>query len=400
MPSKRKMWSFSAPWFLLGGIGVVSLLGQFARAATPLGLVSYYEFGIILFTLFIARRIRFWQWFLQQRFIWWATAFLGWSLSITLLQNFFAGTLWTDMSGYAYLAKMVLYLLFGATFWFWQRETVVSKKEKRMIFRGTVSWFVIWAVLGLSQYILLPDTRILSELGWDDHLSRAFATLFDPTFYGVLMALAAIWVLSWKHKATVFTSFLTALFLLALAVSYSRLAYLVYILGVLSIWATSRSRRVLLAVPLLLMALVLLPKDGGGAGQNLLRTQSITQRVEHATFQTSEWSWSEQLLGRGWSEKRFVAVRSQGIAAQYGDNESSGGTHASVADSAYLHILLTSGVVGLVFMSGTMFTLWQKVPATAKPVLLAFFFSGFGAPTLFYGWILLGVIFVIGVSAE
>src|SRR3989304_8999963 len=43
------------------------------------------------------------------------------------------------------------------------------------------------AVFGLAQYILIPDTRFLAVLNWDDHYYRLLSTLLDPNFTGIIL---------------------------------------------------------------------------------------------------------------------------------------------------------------------------------------------------------------------
>ncbi|MCD8484151.1 hypothetical protein LRY60_00850 [Candidatus Woesebacteria bacterium] len=383
------------PDFLLGAIGVLSLLGQFGRITTTLGQISLFEIGMAVFILFMAKRKTFWETLFSSKIWWGVSLWWLWTLALSLFYMWPLNVS-SDWQSLAYLLRIALFLTFAASVSVWK----TSRWRVHSITRLLSVWFTAWAALGIGQYLFLPDTRILATLGWDDHLSRAFATLFEPTFYGVLMSLASVWFFQLgvrvKRKQQLVYAILFAVALIAMSLSFSRLAYVGYVAGIGALALAQKQRRVLLAIPILVVALVLLPKDGGGAGQNLLRTQSITQRVEHTAYQTHDWQVTEMLLGRGWNLEAFAEKRNAAFQKQYGEHpELNKANNARMVDNQYLQIVLTSGGVGAGILLGTLFFLWKNSSRRQWPYWCVLAVAGMGAPVIFYPWIVLASIFIV-----
>lgn len=328
---------------LILGIGLSSLLGQFGRFETPLGKISWHEIGMTFFLLI--NGVRF-SWKRHLFFLW-----------IPLATLFAAGRLASTellLNGGVYWVRLMLYVLFAGTVW---REASQRPHRQRLLWWGTLFWLALQAVVGIAQYLLFPDSRILFFLGWDDHLSRAFGTLFDPAYFGLLMAIGAVAVLPQLVSKTTrwWALAVFSLCFLALSLSYSRSAYLAYIsmIGVMAV--LERQRRWLLFIPLLIVSLVLIPKDGGGVGQNLVRTSTLQMRQEVAEIHVRTTQPIEWILGRGWYYESTARVHQQtlGQPAQILPQ------HSQAVDNTWLHILLSTGVLGcvLLFMS---YWQWQQ----------------------------------------
>lgn len=386
---------------LLASIGLASLLGQLARLETPLGTLSFYEILMVLFILFTIWKKKARTVF-SYSILWLGGAFLVWSVGITL------SIAWPNFSpafsGIAYLVRFALYAVFAWSLVLWKTHT---NKPEDKLWWGTTLWLFLMALLGIGQYLLFPDTRILVELGWDDHLSRAFGTLFDPTFYGAITALGSIWFfyqgsVRSKKIPPLIWQIGYAISLLATTLSFSRAAYIAYVAGFLGLAGILRQRRILLAIPLLIMALFLVPKDGGGEGQKLLRTRSIEQRIDHAEYQTQNWSNREVVLGRGWIFSDAQERRTAGLAQEYQLQEipeTVQYNHAQLVDSTYLQIVLTSGLIGLLLFLLFLSNWWHILPPVGKATLASIAVYSLISPGFFYPWILLALI-GIGVSGE
>ncbi len=129
--------------------------------------------------------------------------------------------------------------------------------------------FFMIAFLGLLQYFFLPDLRLLANLGWDDHLNRLTFPYFDPNFTGIFLALGFFLFLPQS-------SWLAFLFLVPLAFTYSRSAWLSWFLVI----ATTSKALLRFVLVFLLFVLIFLPHRFG-EGNNLLRTYSISARFKH-----------------------------------------------------------------------------------------------------------------------
>ena len=58
-----------------------------------------------------------------------------------------------------------------------------------MLFAGLFGFGTTLSFFGLVQYVLYPELRNVSYLGWDPHYYRLFSTLFYPNFVGILIVI-------------------------------------------------------------------------------------------------------------------------------------------------------------------------------------------------------------------
>jgi len=157
--------------------------------------------------------------------------------------------------------------------------------------------------LGFMQYFLLPDTRALGLIGWDNHYYRLIGTQLDPGFTGMLLVLTLLLTFQLKFPKPIWQAVITALLTLAVALTYSRASYLAFGLGIvvyaaIAWWRDQEVRPKLLLVVLLAGLLVLLPRKGG-EGVNLGRTSTITARVSSNQGSLLQLQPSQWLTGRG-----------------------------------------------------------------------------------------------------
>jgi hypothetical protein len=393
-----KLGTPNVPEAILAGIFGLALLGQFARVATPLGMVNWHEPGLLLFIVTIMpgiwrqKRSLLQEIAKQKYLILLAAAFITWTAVTTVLN-----AQWLDSSlllrtGLSYLARLALYLIFSAAVW-----SAVRNKQVRPDWLGFLArwWLIMLAMAGIGQYLLFPDARLLKILGWDDHLNRAFGTLLDPGFFGLMMAAGAVWLLpQWlKSPRRWLWPVLWSTQLLGLVLSFSRASYIAYVAGILVLSWAQKSRRILLFIPLLIMALVLVPKDGGGEGQNLSRTNSVAARVQVAQYHTENLTWQEIIFGRGWYYESARQLHQAGVDRTAGgvvDTEAGGPLHAQAVDNSYLHVFLSTGAIGFTLFLGGLGLYLKKIGRSTKlAVLAAVLTHGFFSTALFYPWVLL-----------
>lgn len=161
--------------------------------------------------------------------------------------------------------------------------------------------------LAALQYLLLPDVRYLSALGWDDHYYRAVGTSLDPNFTGSF-AIMSLWLmLGYRHLFSRFFTFFTLLLSVGvLTATFSRASYLaLFVSGAYILWRLRNSLpKVVLTASLAVVAcgvlviFLLLPKPGG-EGVNLLRTTSIVARLDNSISPILNMSSVELIFGRG-----------------------------------------------------------------------------------------------------
>lgn len=374
-----KTWFPRLITLLLICIAAFSLLGQFGRSMTPFGYVSWYEVFIFIFVLCSLPVIKVSLPKKDQSVLFVLGLFFIWALSTTLFHKEVA------LIGTAYLARMFLYVCLCFSLKNILDAQIISYSFLKT---GISLWLSIFAALGIFQFLFLPDTRIFFYLGWDDHLSRAFGTLFDPGYFGLLMVAGVLFTLwdarvqkYWWHQVQL------AVYIMATALSYSRASYLGLCVGILAFSYFTKKKKMLLMIPLFIMSLVLLPMDGGGEGQNLVRTQTVAMRREVAEIHTRSFRGMDHIIGKGWYYEKALSLHAQELGEKQNvvKRQNSGGV-----DNAFLHVFFSTGYIGSVLFLGTLFMLLKKSQNTFwKSLLAAVSAHSFFSLGLFYPWIML-----------
>jgi O-antigen ligase len=248
------------------------------------------------------------------------------------------------------------------------------------------------AIAGLLQFILYPELRNLSYLGWDPHYYRLFSTFFDPNFTGLFLVLTILLGIYLTQQGTSKWFYIlefvnaTALFL-----TYSRSSWLAAFVCI-CIWIIAKkwwkAGVVLVACVVLLLGL----PTPGGATLRLLRTESIYSRV-------SNWQETLQLIsrspivGHGFNTLRYV----HGDQSIYTPDVPISRA-ASGVDSSILFLLATTGIVGLITFLWICIRFVRVVPSDNKyrnlrllalSTLAAIGFHSLFTNSAFYPWIMI-----------
>lgn len=388
MPS-RQTWG---RW-LLACIAITSLLGQWQRWETPWGKISAYE---ILMALFIAFSWSNWRWYWRQTWqrplVWLGLLWLIWLGIATGLNAWLGDNPLVWQVGLSYGARLGLY----AAFW-WSFAGYLQRypEQRKCVRQGLLFTLVGQLFLGLGQYLFVPDTRWLQYLGWDDHLNRALGTLLDPGYFGLLMVWGALlafdsYLGSKATRPRTGWAVLFAGFVLATALSFSRTSYVAYAIGFLVYAFLRRQRRISLAIPLLILALVVIPRDGGGEGQKLLRTNSIAARTEVLDYHAQAFQGRDWLIGQGWYYEGALQLHERALGKPVEDEQRSA-NHAQAVDNAFVHVLFSAGLPGLSIFAVWLGLVWHKIrylPVAAAGFITVLIHSLFSM-ALFYPWVLL-----------
>lgn len=220
---------------------------------------------------------------------------------------------------------------------------------------------LLFCFFSLSQYLILPDLRIFKNLGFDDHYYRLAGTLLDPNFAGAIFAILSIYFILKKRY------FLLVLGLVSLSLTFSRASYLSFLLTLPFMLFKITKKQLLVLVSILLALVIIAPKPFG-EGVNLLRTYSIVSRVESISNGFSIFL-QKPLFGHGFGL----------ISDQLG--------HKISIDNSYVYILAGSGVLGMLGLLGLFYGLLCTIPFVnflpMLPVLIHSLFNN----SFYYIWI-------------
>jgi O-antigen ligase len=253
-----------------------------------------------------------------------------------------------------------------------------SWKERERTMYGWIAVLLVSALLmavsGFIQLYVLPDLAVLAKYGWDPHVNRLVTAMLDPNYAGCYFSIAiglstSLFLhLKQHYILRLVLLLLTAILLLALLLTFSRSGYimLAVVLGCIAL-VKSRS---LLVVGLMVALLTVLyvPR---------VQTRLIGAIEIDASAQPRIVSWQNSLtiaqknlfLGVGFNTYRYAQDRYGIISLDTSGNAGAG------ADSSWLFILATTGLLGLlVFVAnyiGLIWSGWQVYRASEHEVIKA-----------------------------
>lgn len=316
----RRLTLNSVSFFLAFVLGLSSLLGVLVELRTPFGAVRPFDVAIAIWSVVALLRLR------KQNRSFGVKVFTVGLLFVWLFSvSYFSGVL--SVPAGLYLTRWAVYLWGAWTLSLWLPQQSVKTQQWVDLFA------FFWLLMGVGQYLFLPDARILFWLGWDDHLFRAFGVVMDPVFFGLTAS-----VLAWRFwRRLEFTpamsSILLPLSLVCVVLSYSRLAMLSVAIWIgLEAVSSKQWKSVGFLVPLFACLILFAPRDGGGEGQKLLRTSTLEARQATITQDVSQ--HSNLLTGNGWFFRQSESLN--GVPQ-----------NVQVADTFWLQTYLSGGVVAV-----------------------------------------------------
>lgn len=254
-------------------------------------------------------------------------------LLISLIIGFDNFTFFQNFVGFLYFLRIVFYLIYWVYLNYW------LKKEKKIptLYKALSTGAILFLISTLIQYFLYPDLRNLIYLGWDPHLYRTFGVFFDTS-----VAAAIYGIIFFLTDNLIIKSF----FLLFLALSFSRGAYVSFIISLSYVFLASKQIKKLLLYLLIFVVLVLIIPKPSGEGVNLLRSFSIYSRLRDYQEGFNIFL-KKPLFGYGYNRIRYL-------------KENSLSHSASAYSSSYLTIAVGSGLFGLISLFGFAGFIWKK----------------------------------------
>lgn len=280
-------------------------------------------------------------------FGWAAIGFLGLLLALPLISK---------LEWLIALSYLVRYMAYVVVTFFVAYDSVVYGSELQV--RGWLRFWIailtgaglLMAMSGFIQLYLLPDLTVLAKYGWDPHIDRLVTAMLDPNYAGcyfsVIIGVTVSLYLHLKQHYLVRGMLLvvSAIMLVALLLTFSRSGYLM-LAGVLGVIALVKSRW-LLAVGLVvaILAVLFVPR---------IQTRLIGAFEVDASAQPRIVSWQNSwhiasdnwLLGVGFNTYRYAQDRYGIVSLDTSGNAGAG------ADSSWLFIWATTGIVGLILFA-------------------------------------------------
>lgn len=267
-------------------------------------------------------------------------------------------------------------------------------------------------IIGLLQFIFLPDLEFLTTWGWDPHYFRTASTFLDPNFAGAYFTLTLIlltsclvtrsgYVLGSNTVTPRVYYLIFAIIYLSLLTTFSRGSYLAFLISFGTLSILKRSVKLMFITVLLFAVLIM----GFTAYQKIVAQPRGVDRAQSAEFRFSTWQqgWqlfsSHPLLGVGFNAYRFALGQNNLGGEQFLKSHG-----ASTNDSSLLYVAATTGIVGfasyLFFLSSLFKTSWKKI--LEKEIfgvvliagLLGLLSQSLFANTLFYPPLLLWLVFI------
>ncbi|HZZ98438.1 MAG TPA: O-antigen ligase family protein [Candidatus Saccharimonadia bacterium] len=278
--------------------------------------------------------------------------------------------------GIAYAVRFFLYAILIPFLALGLHKTYISLRDIRI---GLLIMSAGIGLIGLVQYLFLPDMRFLQILGYDNHYFRLISTLFDPPFTAEAI-LVGIFLLIGQSKKQLWQWVLLLVLFIALLLTYSRSAFVSLAIGIIVFCLQKKQAKILLILAALLIGIFLLPRPAS-EGARLERTQSIVSRVNVLMSGIKSLDAKTLLIGNGWYMTNASSTTPQGVSQ----------LHSSATDNSYLHVLQSVGLLGLAAFLWFLVEVVKKYRdnATILPILATILTGSLTNNLIFYPTIMI-----------
>lgn len=313
-------------------------LGQLQRIQLTTQVAIYFHDLLIggWLTLILVRRS--WR---NQLFAWWGQLnvsemiLMGWVIASLVVNQLWSGF---NLVPWLYLARLAADTSF-----------IVSLYQRHPFSLKNMHWLWLAAggmtlLLGFIQYFLLPDTRFLKILGWDDHYYRLIGSALDPGFMSMILIIIFF---SWQSMAVneYLKNLASGALIIGILLTYSRAGYLSLLVGLVAAlwWYYRHHLKACFLVgltALFFLGLPFLPQPGG-EGVDLTRTASINSRISNTSRSLTSPRLAPILIGRGLFTSADVTDTTSGIHVT---------DTAHFVDNFEVFIFEGSGIIGLILV--------------------------------------------------
>lgn len=239
----------------------------------------------------------------------------------------------------SYTLRLLFYIILG---WLIYQKAFPKLQDQipQIIYFSSLSL----SIIGLLQFIFLPDLKFLASWGWDPHYYRTASTFLDPNFLGSFLILSLLTIFNTKTISPKLKKYSLAVIFVALLTTFSRGSYLSFLVTFLILSLFNKSIKLGL-VTILLFAILLtgfsIYKKGVAEPRGVDKTKSAENRL--GTWQQGLNLFTRYpILGTGFNSYKF-ALEQENLA----DDHFLQSRGATFNDSSLLHVAATTGTVGL-----------------------------------------------------
>ncbi|MBI1864026.1 O-antigen ligase family protein [Candidatus Woesebacteria bacterium] len=284
--------------------------------------------------------------------------------------------------GIPYLIRFINYLIFYLAIFDLLK---VYPKMKNVLINCLILDGIIVSILGILQYILLPDLRYLYYFGWDDHYFRLVSTFLDPAFTGIILVLTDILLFSKLKNNKKIAIPLIFIVTTALLLTYSRSSFIALIVSSVFYILQKNKKVIALVFPILfLISLPFLPRPSS-EGVKLERTNSIVLKVENYK-DSLKLAKLSPIFGIGFDNV------CEGKVKILNKNDSFSSHSCQGLDNSFLFILVTTGLAGILSYLVLGHSLIKGLKKENLPIVVAaisaILIHSLFTNTLFYSWIM------------
>lgn len=268
------------------------------------------------------------------------------TLGLVLSWNWLSGTSLVVSLSYSiryFCYSFIFFVVYDAIIY------IKDEAQRQYELRRWLKWLIIASVLvafsGFIQLYVLPDLAILARYGWDPHVGRLTTAMLDPNYAGTYLSMATAVAVSLflyinNHRWRWFLAAAIAILMVAVLLTYSRSGYLTLAIS-LGIIALVKSRwLIVVGLVMAILAYASVPRIQTRIQGALEIDASASPRI--ISWENSlEVASKNQPFGVGFNSYRYAQDR-HGIV-----NLEDSGNAGAGADSSWLFILATTGIIGL-----------------------------------------------------
>lgn len=297
----------------------------------------------------------------------------------SLISEWWKFSLFENMVGFLYLARLFLYGLF---FLYILRWVTLKKSHGTVIKKGLLIFIILTIIFSIAQYFLYPELTNLAYLGWDKHVARLFGLFFDTTASGIILTLLFFYII---EKGERYKWFMGSILVVLLLLTYSRVSYIAFTIAFFYSFAKKLNvKTVLLYILIVFVFIILLPREQGESTR-LERVFTIRARLINQQEGLVLWL-KRPFLGHGYDRLRYVR-RLAGL------------DHSGAAfPSSFVTVLATSGILGLGTFLYFMKKLYDLLPCLGKTALFVILIASLFDNIILHNFILMVFIMVCAAS--